>query len=1126
MECPWCQRRSVVDSSFCEECGARLESACPTCGEVCRVGAKFCRKCGQVLRQPGANGQAVAPRFGSPQSYIPKHLAERILNSEGSLKDERKQVTVLFADMRGSLEIVADRDPEDVRAILDPVLELMMDAVHRYEGVVNQVMGDGVMAIFGAPLAREDHAVRACYAALRMQESVYHYGEAIQRQQGVSIQIRVGLNSGEVVVRSINSDLHMEYSAIGQTTHLAARMEQMARPGTTLLTASTHRLTEGYVEVKPLGLAAVRGLDVLMDVFELQGVGPARSRLQAAAGQGLTRFVGRSAEFDHLERTLDKARGGRGQVMAIVGEPGVGKSRLLWEFTHSSRAKGCLILETGSVSYGAATAYLPITELLKTYFQADGRDDTRKIREKVSGKLAALDETLLAALPVFLTLIDVPVEDSGWQMIDPSQRRQRTMEACERLFLRESQANPVCLVFEDLHWIDSETQAFLEGLVERLPSARILLLVSHRLEYKTVWGSKSYYSQLRVDPLPPSKAEEMLTILLGEDRDLQPLKRILIERTDGNPFFLEENVRNLAETEVLVRKGSAYQLTKPLPTVFVPATVQAVLAARVDRLPPDEKTILQLAAVIGHTLPFALLKEISEAPEEELQRVLAHLTAAEMLYQTSLFPELEYGFRHALTHEVVYQSLLHDQQRRLHVQILGAIERLYPDRLIEHIERLAHHAFRGELWEEAVTYLCQAGRKARARSALQDARAWFENALRALEMLPASQTTLEQAFETRLELRPVLNLLGEVRIALERLREAEALAERLNDDRRRGRVCAFVTNVYSLTGELDQALVSGNRALAIAQTLVDLELRVTTTTYLEHAHYLRGEYEQVVTLASANLAALPADRVYEYFGNAAPASVYDRCWLVLSLAHLGRFAEANEPAAEAMRLAGVIHHAFSRGLAYRAASTLELLRGDWAQARSLIEEWLSVVRAGDVVLQLTRAVASSAWVLAHFGRTDEAIDRLREGEELLERHATRGLLHNLGWDYYSLARAYLLLGRLDEAKDAGDRSLKSSPRHPGFAAHALHLLADVATHPDRFDPERGEGYYQKALALAEVRGMRPLVALCHLGLGRLNRRRDERLAARDHLDTAITMCQAMDMPFWLEQSEQQLKALS
>ena len=472
---------------------------------------------------------------------------------------------------------------------------------------------------------------------------------------------------------------------------------------------------------------------------------------------------------------------------------------------------------------------------------------------------------------------------------------------------------------------------------------------------------------------------------------------------------------------------------------------------------------------------------------------------------------------------MAYGSLPQARRRAVHARIVEAIETRHRDRLGEHIERLAHHALRGELREKAVDYLRQAGGKAAARSALPDARVWFEQALGVLEALPESPSTLEQGFEIRLELRPVLSQLGEVRRALERLREAEALAEKLNDDRRRGRVCAFVTTAHTLLGELDEALVAGTRALEIAGRLGDLRLRLLTTTYLEQAHYYRGDYERVVELATDNLAALPADWVYEHLGNSMPISIYDRYWLVMSLAELGRFAEAAPYEAEALRLAEPTHHAFTVGRAHFAAGRLHLLKGDWAKARSLIERGIAAYRTGNIGLSLPRAVAASAWVLAQVGEASEALTRLREGEELLERQAARGIVDQHGGDYRSLGRAGLLLGRLDEARSLGDRAVKYSPSHPGYAAHALHLLGDIATHPDRFDAERGEAHYRKALALAEPRGMRPLVAHCHLGLGKLYRRTGKREQAHEHLTTAATMYREMDMRFWLEKAETELK---
>jgi len=1115
MKCARCQHENRPGAKFCEECAAPLARACVNCGAQLSLAARFCSECAHPTGAAPPLGPD-ATRFTSPERYTPKHLAERILTSKAALEGERKQVTVLFADLKGSMELLADRDPEEARKLLDPVLERMMDAVHHYEGTVNQVMGDGIMALFGAPLAHEDHAVRGCYAALRMQESVKKYAEEVRRSHAAVVKVRVGLNSGEVVVRAIGSDLHMDYTAVGQTTHLAARMEQLADPGAIVITPQTLALAEGYVEVKSLGPVPIKGLDHPVEVYEVTGAGPARTRLQAATRRGLTRFVGRDAEVEQLRRAQQRAADGHGQVAAIVGEAGVGKSRLVYELTHSHRLQGWLMLESTSVSYGKATSYLPVIHLLKGYFKIQERDDFREIREKVTGKLLTLDRALEPTLPALMALLDVPVDDASWRTLDPGQRRQQTLDAVKRLLLREAREQALLLIFEDLHWIDSETQALLDGLVESLASARLLLLVNYRPEYQHAWGSKTYYGQMRLDALSAESAGELLDALLGDDPELAPLKQLLVKR--GNPFFLEETVRTLVETKALAGERGQYRLMQPVQAIQVPPTVQVMLAARIDRLSPEDKRLLQTASVVGKDVPFTLLQAIVDLPDEALRRGLDHLQAAEFLYETGLFPDLEYTFTHALTHEVTYGGLLQERRRELHARIVDAIETLHRDRLGEHTERLAHHALRGEMREKAVHYLRQAGLKAAARSALQDARAWFEQGLGVLEALPESPATLAQAFETRLELRPVLIQLGEVRQTLERLREAEALAERLNDDSRRGRVWAVVTNVHTNLGELDEALTSGTRALEIAGRLGDLRLRILTTSYLEQAHYFRGEYERVVELAADNLAALPADWVDEYLGNIAPASVYDRVWLVMSLAQVGRFAEAAEYGAEAIRLAEPTHHAFTVGQAHRAAGTLHLLEGDWAKARSLLEHGIAVLRTGSVALLLPTAVASSAWALAQLGEASEALNRLQEGERLLERQAARGIVSYRGWDHCSLGRACLLLGRLDEARRLGDRAAESSPRHPGFAAHALHLLGDIATHSDRFDAETGEAHYRQALALAEPRGMRPLVAHCHLGLGKLYRRTGNGQQAREHLMTATTMYREMGMRFWLGQA--------
>jgi tetratricopeptide (TPR) repeat protein len=648
-----------------------------------------------------------------------------------------------------------------------------------------------------------------------------------------------------------------------------------------------------------------------------------------------------------------------------------------------------------------------------------------------------------------------------------------------------------------------------------------MLLDNHRPEYRHGGGTKSYYSQLRLDTLKAESAGELLDTLLGDEPGLAPLKQLLVRR--GNPFFLEETVRTLVETKALAGEPGRYRLTKPLQAIQVPATVQTILAARIDRLSVEDKRLLQTAAVVGKDVPLVLLQGIAELREEALRAGLDRLQSAELIQEIGLYPDLEYAFKHALTHEVTYSSLLHDRRRDVHGRIVTTIETIYQDRLGEQTERLAHHATRGQLGEKAVHYLRQAGLRASARSALPEAQAWLEQALDVLETVPKSQAALEQGVDIRLELRPVLAQLAEIPRCLERLREADALAEQLKDDRRRGHISALVTNIHSDLGELDEAQAFGIRAVTIARTLRDLDLQVLATSFLGHTHYLRGDYEQAVELMTENLSTLPADRVHEDFGTAAPASVYDRCQLVVSLAQLGRFAEAAEHEAEAMRLAEPTQNAYAVAVAHWAGCTLHTVKSDWTKLRSRAEQWIAWIRTRNVFRQLPYAVASSAWVRAQMGEVGEALDRLGEGHQLLERQTARGLVGQRGWAFYALGRAGLLLGRLDEARSLSNRAIESSPCHPGYVAHARHLLGDIAAHPDRFDPVGGEAHYREALALAQPRGMRPLVAHCHLGLGMLYRRTDKREQAEKHVATATTTYREMGMTYWLERAEAGLR---
>ena len=1116
MQCPRCHASNREGRRFCAECGAALALACPRCGFTNEPGERFCGGCGAAVADAPPDA-----RFPSPHAYTPRHLAERILTSRAAIEGERKQVTVLFADIRGSLELLADRDPEEARKLLDPVLTRMMEAVHRYEGTVNQVMGDGIMALFGAPLAHEDHAVRACYAALRMQDVLRRDAAELQAAVGVPVRIRVGLHSGEVVVRSIGSDLHMDYTAVGQTTHLAARMEQQAEPGTTRITAATARLAEGYVETRPLGAIAVRGLAAPVEVYELTGVGPVRSRLHAAVARGLTRFVGRAGELAQLARALERAGAGQGQVVGVVGEPGVGKSRLVWEFVHSPSTAGWLVLEGACVPYGKASAHLPVIELLRGYFEVDQHDEPGRVRDLVAARLAAPDERARYLAPV-LTLLDVPAEDPRWEALDPRQRRQRMLEAVKHLLLRRSRTEPICVVLQDLHWIDPETQAVLDALVEGLPTARLLLLVTFRPEYEHAWSSRTYYGQVRIDPLPATSAEALLRDLLGEAAAAATLIPALVERTEGNPFFLEETVRHLVDTGVLAGERGAYRVRRPPAALELPATVQSVLAARIDRLAPEDKRLLQAAAVIGRDVPVPLLGAIAELGEDELARRLGQLQAAEFVYEVGVYPEHEYAFRHTLTLEVAFASLLSDRRRVLDARIVEALERLYPEPAAEQLERLARHAFRGEVWDKAVTSCREAGNRALLRSAHRAAVAHLEEALEALTHLAPHRTNTELAIDIRLELRSALTPLGDFGRMLENLQQAEALARSIEDPARLGLVGSFLTNYFTVMFDLPQAIEHGEGALRIAESIRDLRLEVVTNAYLGIAYYGFGDYPRAAELARRNVARLEGDLVRDRFGMGQFPSIYSRAVLAFSVAETGDFAEGIARGEEAVRLGEMLEHTHSLIFGRLGLGFLLARQGDFERAIATLEPAFDLCWTADVPVVMATVAAPLASALARVGRVREAI-------ELLDRAVKRAI--SIGdpvgrWlRTGGLAEAYLLSGRAAEALPLARRALDLMRiiKSRGMETHALLLLAEVATEDE---PGAAEAHLGQALGLATRLGMRPAIARCHLGLGAVARRLGRGDEARVALGTARAMFGELGMDWYRARAEAELAAVA
>ena len=1119
MQCPRCRTENAAGRRFCGECGQSLAGSCPSCGFVNQGDVKFCGGCGAAMT-------AVAPSLRpapSPESYTPQHLAARILTSRTALGGERKQVTVLFADLKGSMELLADRDPEEARKLLDPVLERMMEAVHRYEGTVNQVMGDGIMALFGAPLAHEDHAVRACYAAIRMQDAINRYAERVRKDHGVTLRIRVGLHSGEVVVRSIDSDLRMDYSAVGQTTHLAARMEQLADPGTTLLTAKTLALAEGFVRVTALGPMAVKGLPAPVDVYELAGLSTVRSRFQAAAARGLSRFVGRDAEVTQLRRTVEHAGQGRGQVAAIVGEAGVGKSRLTFELIHSHRMHGWVVLQTGCVSHGKSTAYLPVVQLLRTYFDIEATDDSRRLCEKVTAKVLSLDHVLEPILPALFSLLDVAAEDEDWERLDPPQRRRRILDGVKVLLLRQSQVQPLLVVFEDLHWVDTETQALLDSLVESLPAARLLLLVNYRPEYSHSWGNRSYYRQLAVDPLPQASAETLLDTLLGEDAALTPLKTLLIERAAGNPFFIEEIVRSLIETGVLAGDRGAYRPTRVVQELHVPATAHAMLAARIDRLGPDHKRLLQQAAVIGTDVPLSLLEAIADDPDG-IRQGLSHLQATEFLYETRLSPDIEYTFKHALTHEVAYASLVHAERQPLHAKVVTASEELYVDRLDEHVERLAHHAVRGEMWERAVTYSQRAGGKAFTRSANAKAATYYEEALSALARLPETRETLQRGIALRFEQRNAVQLLGQIPKAIELARDAERIARILDDRRALAVASTYLSNSVWMAGRSSEARVLARDAVSAATSLDDPELVAAANLYLGGACLTCGDLQAAMTCHRDVVRGLHGrlDRQRSTRATSFWAPVA-RSGIAMALAEAGRFMEAASEGEEAVRAAEDLDHPHTRAWAYWGIATVHLWKGDLERTLGVVDRAFALAREWDLRLWFAYLSWYRGRVCTLAGR---AIDGLALLHESLKIYAERT---SGTWEALVIAHlseAQSLAGRTEDALTSAHRALALS-RERGERSHEAHALLSLgrmtAQRPDLGLATAGT-HFRDALTLGNELGLRPLVAHCHAGLAELHCRAGQAQQGARDFTTATAMYRTMGMTYWLEKAEREKEA--
>jgi class 3 adenylate cyclase/predicted ATPase len=978
MRCPACGFENASGIKFCGECGASLKVKCASCGFENAPTIKFCGDCGKPLSDESR--QSPLP---DPRSYTPKHLAEKILTSRSALEGERKQVTVLFADVKGSMDLAEQVDPEEWHGIMDRFFGILSEGVHRFEGTINQFTGDGIMALFGAPIAHEDHAQRACYAALRLQQELRRYANELRLGHGLNFSVRMGVNSGEVVVGKIGDDLRMDYTALGHTASLAARMEQIAESGKTYVSEHTAALANGFVVFQDLGRLAIKGAKEPIRVYELQGIGKMRTKLEVSRSRGFSRFVGRTDEMAVLEAALARAIQGTGQVVGVVAHPGLGKSRLCFEFAERCRARGIAVYEAHGVSHGRAIPLLPVLESLRGYFGITEQDTAQTTRDKIAGRMVLLDETLANGLPIMFDLLGVPDPERPTPPLEPEARQRQFLDLVRRIGRARSAREPAVHLFEDLHWFDGASEEFIAHLVDASPANRTLLLLNFRPEYHASWMERSHYQQLPLLPLGPEAITELLRDLLGTDPSVISIGSRISERTGGNPFFIEETVQGLAEAGSLEGTKGAYRLLQPAADLTLPTTVQAVLAARIDRLGEREKFVLQTAAVIGRTFTDPILRRVVELPETELARALDKLTAAEFIYQQALYPELEYIFKHALTQEVAYNSLLNEWRLTLHENVAESIAAIFEGRVEEHLSQLAHHYTHSRNSRKAIDYSQRAGQRAVQLSANAEAINHLTTALRLLETLPDTAERAQQELTLQVALgAPLMATKGWAapEIGKTYARARDLCRRQISEAPERFPALWGLFSFYLVRGELRTARELAEQLLRLAENGRDPGLLVearfalgSTLFWLGEPCIAREQLDQAIAL-------------YDPERHRAHAFLYGQdpgvgCLSVAAgaLWSLGYPDQALKKSEEATALARAVAHPFSLAFALFHAAWVRSFRKESQVAKESAEAMLALATEHGFAYVLNFGPIFCGWANASQGEVEEGIAQMRSG---------------------------------------------------------------------------------------------------------------------------------------------------
>ena len=1052
---------------------------CTNCDHENPPEAKFCMECGREM------GVAAKPSR-SPLDVTPPHLAEKIRRSGSELVGEHKQVTVLFADVTGSMELQEGVDPEAWHTIMDRFFTIMCEGVSRFEGTVNKFTGDGIMALFGAPIAHEDHAQRACYAALHLAESLSGYALELRRERGLNFHVRMGVNSGEVVVGSIGADLRMDYTALGHTVGLASRVEQLAEPGKAYLTENTAELAKGFFELEDLGEFTIKGVSRPVRVHELVGVGTARSRLDIARARGFSRFVGRDHEMKVLEEALARAMDGEGSVVGVVAEPGVGKSRLCYEFAERCRARGIFLREARGVSHGKGIPFLPVMEMLRDFFEITDADSDERAREKVAGRLVLLDASLQEWLPLLFDFMGIGDPANPPPRMDPEARLRRLFAIVKDVVHARSRKEPGVLILEDLHWIDPGSAAFLQTLIDAISGTRTLVVANFRPEYRADWMAEETYHAMPLHPLGPEAVDQLLADLLGDDPSVVRAADTIRERTAGNPFFVEELVLALAESGSLVGAHGAYRLGRPIDDHLVPRSVEAVLAARIDRLGESEKSLLQTAAVIGREFAEPVLQRVAGQDETAIGPALAALVGAEFLFEVSLYPEAVYTFKHPLSHEIAYRSQLGERRAAVHREVARALVELYPDKFEENAALISHHFELAGDVRDAARWSATAATWVGRTNHFEAVRRWQR-----VRTLAAALGDDDEA-EVLAVLACAQALGHGWRLGLPRsetdeiVRHGRALAEKRDDLRSLALVTAVEAGMKGIShGAISEGFRQAVEADAIAERTGDPTLRLIVGPPLVYLGLLSGQLEKAIEMTERLLATPPDDPMVGadllYF------SPY--IWMVVQhgflLGYLGRMGDSARRLREALELARAHDDVETAGWVHGGHVRLASLTGDLSIIGTHAEQ--SVEIAERIGSSFSQVIAYSNIALAHVLREDydAAIEAAARAVEVARER-------NIGLEWIPLAlaaqaQAYLGAGDRRARPTAEEAaSLARAANEPIIEAEALLVLSRILIRAGSY--AEAKEALSRTLSLIERTGARAIAPAAHEELAELARR--------------------------------------